>query len=435
MKEDLAARAFAHQTLMVWFSRKTYLDHILNFGNSGLDDRDRRFAESLIHLVIQHQRLYDHILKNFCKKAPDLNVRILLYMGCCEILHMQVPDYAALYSSVALCKSIAPYAKSFVNAVLRKVLKFREMQWPQILGDTGIPPGIRFGFPDWLFERWSAQFGEETPALLESLNKRPRKMARITQSGNRNAVLAELQQRGIAAEASLYHPDYLFIDSWQELLQDSLFLEGRILAQDVSAVFPVLLIAADKPESVADVCAAPGGKLSALRQYCPPGTVISGYDRSEKRLNICQKNLLRLGISDIPLIKADAETDHFPEFSHILVDAPCSGFGVIRKRPDLRWRRQPGDIPELLRIQSAMLHNCAQYVRKGGLLVYSTCTFDIDENMGTVQRFLEQETQFRIEAPDNSMIPRELLSPEGAVATYPQRHLCEGSFAIALRKY
>lgn len=435
MNTGLSARVFAHQTLMTWFRGNDYLDHILNFENSGLDDRDRRFAESLIHLVIQHQRLYDYILKVYCKKPPALHIRILLYMGSCEILHMQVPDHAAVFSAVALSKVLAPHAKSFINAVLRKILSFRETKWPHILNDPSVPPGVRFGFPDWLIDRWSAQFGGETPALLESLNERPRKMARIAQSGNRDTVLVRLHERGISAEASSCHPDFLYIDSWQELLRDPLFLNGEILAQDVSAIFPVLFIAGDKPESVADVCAAPGGKLSALRQYCPTGTSISGFDRSQRRLEICRNNLQRLGMTDISLTKADAEKDCFPEFSHILADVPCSGFGVIRKRPDLRWRRKPNDMYELLKTQSSILQNCAKYVRKGGLLVYSTCTFDHEENMGTVQRFLEKETQFRIETPVSPIIPKEMLTTEGAVASYPHRHLCEGSFAIALRKY
>ncbi|MDD3966291.1 MAG: transcription antitermination factor NusB [Candidatus Neomarinimicrobiota bacterium] len=435
MNGGLPARAFAQRILSRWFSCNDYLEHILKFDDSLPDLRDRRFAESLIHKVIQNQRLLENILQRFYQKDPPLNVRLLLMTGSCEILLMQVPDHAALFSTVELCQEIAPHAKSFVNAVLRKVLEFRDRKWPHFLEDPLLPPGVRYGFPDWLIARWSAQFGAETPQLLQSLNERPFKMARITRSGERERILSELQERGIAVENSAYHPDFLQLASWQALLQDPLFLEGQLLAQDVSAVFPVLMIARDNPESVADVCAAPGGKLSALRQYCPPGTRIEGYDRSEKRLQICEENLRRLGIRDIPLNTADAANHTFPEYSHILIDAPCSGFGVIRKRPDLRWRRKAADLPLLQRLQLQILQNCAPFVRKGGLLVYSTCTFDREENLGTIGRFLEKNTHFRIENTLCGVVPPDLQTPEGAVATYPQRHLCEGSFAISLRKY
>jgi 16S rRNA (cytosine967-C5)-methyltransferase len=435
MSSGLPARAFAHQTLMTWFSGNDYLEHILKPEDSGLDERDRRFAESQIHLVIQHQRMLEYILSRFYRKRPSLTVRILLYMGSCEVLLMQVPDHAALFSTVALCESLVPHAKAFVNAVLHQVVNFRDHDYRHFLEDPAIPPGIRYGFPDWLIERWSAQFGPETGSLLESLNLRPRKTARITCSEKREQILETLKKDGISAEISAYHPDFFYTDHWQALLKYPLFLDGCLLAQDVSAVFSALMIAADNPESVADVCAAPGGKLSALRQYCPPGTPIRAYDRNRKRLLICADNLRRLNMGDIALDIADAAKDAFPQFSHILIDAPCSGFGVIRKRPDLRWRRKPGDIPVLLNIQSAILRNCAQYVRSGGMLVYSTCTFDREENMGMIDNFLREEKHFRIEPATGLPVPQELLTKEGAVASYPQRHLCEGSFAIALRKY
>ncbi|MDD4962179.1 MAG: transcription antitermination factor NusB [Candidatus Marinimicrobia bacterium] len=435
MNGGIPARAFAQRILNAWFSGNDYLEHILKFEDSGLEARDRRFAESLIHRVIQNQRLLDSVLQRFYQKEPPLKIRLLLLAGSCEILLMQVPDHAAVYSTVALCEKTQPHAKSFVNAVLRKVLEFRDREGPQFAEDPALSPGVRFGFPDWLIRRWSAQFGAETPQLLASLNERPQKMARITQSGERDRILSELQERGISAEPCSYHPDYLIPASWQDLLQDPLFLEGKLLAQDVSAVFPVLMIARDNPGSVADVCTAPGGKLSALRQYCPPGIPVDGYDRSEKRLQVCEENLQRLGIRDIPLRVADAASFPFPEYSHILIDAPCSGFGVIRKRPDLRWRRKPADLPLLQRLQLQILQNCANSIRKGGLLVYSTCTFDREENMGTIERFLEKNTHFRIESARTGLAPAELQTPEGAVASFPHRHLCEGSFAIALRKY
>lgn len=431
----MTPRYLAHDILLKWFTSEQYLDHLLHSGESGLSPQDRRFAGALIHQVILNRRMLEHVLDKYVSKKPKKPVWVLLLMGACEILYMQVPDHAALHETVGLTGRIDARSRGFVNAVLRKVLRFRDTEWEGLQKDPRIAPGIRYGFPDWLITRWTGQFGSGTGELLSALNERPRKMARIVDTPNREKILAELAELGVLEEVSTCHPDYVFIRSWQSLLEHPLFLNGALTAQDVSAVFPALLIAKDEPGSVADVCCAPGGKLSALRQYCPPTVLVHGYDRSEKRLEETRKNLARLNMPDIPLRKADAGTDVFPRYSHILADVPCSGFGVIRKRPDLRWRRKAEDMRTLPEIQREILENICRYLETGGMIVYSTCTFDREENFGTVCGFLKRHPEFSIVPPDPDIFPADMITPEGALASYPHRHKCEGSFAISLRKH
>ncbi len=430
-----ASRIYAHRILYDWFTGSEHIEHLLHFEDSGLEAQDRRFAESLIHHVIMHRRMLEHIVSRFYRKKPKKAILIVLLIGACEILYMQVRDHAAVHTAVELAAHIDRRSKDFVNAVLRKVLVFREAEWPALQKDPRVPPGIRYDFPDWLIRRWSQQFGSETPELLASLNERPEKTARIVRTEARDRIIQALREMQVFAGVSDYHPDYVFIRSWQKLLQHALFREGYLTAQDVSAVFPVRLIAEDAPGSVADICCAPGGKLGALRQYCPPETPVHGYDRSEMRIAETRKNLARAGMGEIPLQRADAAKDDYPGYSHILADVPCSGFGVIRKRPDLRWRRKEEDMPQLLALQRDILDNISKDVKPGGLLVYSTCTFDKEENMGNIRRFLQRHPSFRIRPADPALFPRELITPEGAVASYPHRHFCEGSFAIALQKH
>ncbi len=427
-------RKFAHKILSEWFSGTRYLEHIMHFNDTDLSLQEKRFAEFLIHQVIIHQRLLDYIIQRFYTRKPKKAIYLVLLMGSCEILLTSVKDHAALHSAVELAGSIDSRAKGFVNAILRKVLAFRETDWQNIRENPDIPLGIRSGFPDWLIARWTAQFGAETPLLLQHLNDPPRKMARIVKTEKKEQILEILKELGVLEGLSAYNPDFVFICSWQPLLQHELFTDGFIIAQDVSAIFPLQFIAADHPESVADVCCAPGGKLSALNQYCPSDTQIHGYDLSVHRLEQVQQTLSRLGIQDILLKQADAAKDTFPEYSHILVDAPCSGFGVIRKRSDLRWRRQPEDMQTLLQRQHDILENISTYVKSGGMLVYSTCTFDEDENMGTVRRFLDAHPEFSIVPANKDIFPADIITSDGAIATFPHRHMCEGSFAIALRK-
>jgi 16S rRNA (cytosine967-C5)-methyltransferase len=142
----------------------------------------------------------------------------------------------------------------------------------------------------------------------------------------------------------------------------------------------------------------------------------------------------RLGYKDVTLKVRDVAKEEIPKFSHILIDAPCSGFGVIRKRTDLRWRRKEEEMPELIKVQHDILENVSQYVKPGGLIVYSTCTFDAEENRGTIKNFLSKHTDFSIEPADHEIFPKELIGWKGAIESFPHQHSCEGSFAIALRK-
>lgn len=427
-------RKYAHKILLRWFTSDLYLDHLINFNESDLSAQDRRFAEALIHQVIMHQRMLSFVVGKFVDKKPKMPVYVALLMGSCEILYMQVKDHAAINETVKMVGKVDQHSKGFVNAVLRKVTDYRNTDWEGDRIDPRIQAGIRYNLPDWLIKRWSVQFGSETRDLLASLNERPRKMARIVRTKKRAAILAKLEEHGVLEEQSEYHRDFVFIHSWQPLLQDEIFTEGKIVAQDVSAIFPVMMIANDKPESVADVCCAPGGKLTALRQYCPEGTKIRGYDLNPQRIEDTQKTLDRLGYSDVSLKVRDVASEEIPKFTHILIDAPCSGFGVIRKRTDLRWRRKEEDLSELLKVQRDILDNTSKYLKPGGLLVFSTCTFDSEENRGTIKNFLSKHTEFSIEAADPELFPKELIGWKGAIESFPHQHSCEGSFAIALRK-
>ena len=430
----ISSRKFAHKILLKWFTSDIYLEHLIDFSDADLSAQDRRFAEALIHQVIMHQRMLNFVLGKFVDKKPKKPVWVLLMMGTCEVLYMGVKDHAAINETVKLAGKIDQRSKGFVNAVLRKVADYRNTDWEGDHIDPRIQAGIRYNLPDWLVKRWSVQFGSETMDLLGSLNERPRKMARIVKTKERGKILARLEELGVLEETSEYHKDFVFIHSWQPLLHDPLFTEGKIVAQDVSAIFPTLMITQDNPESVADVCCAPGGKLTALAQYSSYKTTIRGYDLNPQRLIDTQVTLDRLGMKNVTLKARDVATGEIPLFSHILIDAPCSGFGVIRKRTDLRWRRKEEEMPGLFKIQQDILANMSKYVKPGGLLVYSTCTFDNEENRGAIKEFLSKHTDFSIEPANPKIFPESLIGWKGAIESFPHQHNCEGSFAIALRK-
>ncbi|HDT12592.1 MAG TPA: hypothetical protein ENO01_02925 [Candidatus Marinimicrobia bacterium] len=420
--------------LLRWFRTDHYIDHILEENKSFLSPQDRRFRDALIHRTLQWQRQTGSIIKNLFeqKKTPPLPIRILLLMGATEILHMSgTKDHGTVHAIV----SLTGHHRPFVNAILRKIIQFRDNgSFSDFCKDKTVNVGVRFSFPDWLTERWSDQFGDETECLLESLNQPPVRMIRILTEKTRESILNDLKLSGNFVEVSPWREDFVVVHSIQPILESNYFKDGHITIQDVSATLPEYFFPDNGVLTACDVCSAPGGKTAALLKHLPPESVVCAYDIDKERLEQVKHTLRRLQLARFTLNEADARTFSYPKSDLFLVDAPCSGFGVIRKRSDLRWRRKPEEMNELRTLQFDILNNMSRYVKPGGRIIYSTCTFDRDENMGTLSAFLEEHGDFKLDlqsvkAPQSW---NDLLFP--ALRTFPHHHNCEGSFAACLKR-
>jgi|GEM_PF-607536 len=431
------ARLQAFKALSTWLSSEKYIDHILESHRTKLGDRDRRFLDNLVNGSVMMHRQLDHIIGRYKKSRAPLHnsVRIIAWMGVYELLHMGgSKDYASVHSLINLAKKITPRSAGFLNALFRKIISFRDSaEWSGFLSNQKIPPGVRYSFPDWLVMRWRQQFADSWESLLATLNSDALKMVYVFDPDHRDDVMEEFSRLELSPGANPYHPAFIHVSSLQPLLNHELLQKGRISIQDVSTLFPVKLLLQEHPASITDVCAAPGGKLTLLRSLIPQAIPVTACDISPFRLKIVEKNLQRLNLGSVNLLEADASAHSFPRSSHFLVDAPCSGFGVIRKRSDLRWRRQPGDVKDLTALQLRILDNVSRSVKKGGILVYSTCTFDRDENMGLIEKFLAEHPRFSYAGVPPGF-PRTLIHEGKAVMTLPHLHAAEGSFAIALKK-
>ncbi len=431
------SRLYAFKALKSWLNSTKYIDHILESVSGSVKDRDKRFLDNLVNGTVMMHRQLDHIGARFRNrhKALHENVKILAWMGSYEILHQGASrDYATVHATVRLAKKLTPQSSGFLNALLRKILLFRDSdEWKKFMLDRSIPAGIRYSFPDWLVLRWQQQFPESWEKLLATLNSDPLKMIFIYDTQQRERILDTLGQLDLNPVVNPYHPAFVHVRSLQPLLSHDLLQKGHISIQDVSTLFPVKLLTSQPPESVTDVCSAPGGKLGMIKTLLPGTIPVTACDVSSFRLEQVKKNMQRLRYDNIEYLEADASRNSFQKSSHFLVDAPCSGFGVIRKRSDLRWRRQPGDISDLSQLQQKILHNVQKSITHGGLLVYSTCTFDFEENMGVVTKFLEKHPNFSI-VPAPAGFPPSLVTESGAIQTLPHLHEAEGSFAIALKK-
>ena len=212
-----------------------------------------------------------------------------------------------------------------------------------------------------------------------------------------------------------------------------LFQQGYFSVQDESAGMPVLLLDPKPGERVIDLCSAPGGKTTFIGELMKNSGEIIAIDRYETRLQLVKNACQRLGITNAHLIADDGATIEIPPADKVLVDAPCSGLGVLSKKPDAKWQRDADDIPKLVILQKSLMENAAKLVKSGGVLVYSTCTIEPEENINLIKEFLIQHPEFSIESASN-IIHQDLIGSEGNVETFRHKHGMDGSFSIRLRK-
>ncbi len=403
---------------------------------------DRRFVTELVAGVTRWRRWLDFVIAEAARRSVEQlepTLRQIVRLGAYEILEERSPDYAAVNESVELAKKLVrPGAGNLVNAVLRKVASVKD-NLPEPRGPVADRMAIRFSHPDWLVRRWLSTYGEaDTLKLLQHNNSRPEYALRInTLATTAGDVRAHLEKSGVNALASPYLEDYLRVGSLQPIIEMGLLADGAVAVQDESAGLVVRVLDPQPDEVVVDSCAAPGGKLSYCCQRMENRGQLVAVDANAARLDAARRGALALGCTNVEYHTADATQledvlgDVRPE--RVLVDAPCTGLGVLAKRPDLRWRRRPSDIPELTFLQDRLLDAAASAVRSGGLIVYSTCTIESVENEDRVRDFLDRHDDFTSESVA-SFVPDEFVTEDGYFTSLPHLHGIDGAFAARLRR-
>ena len=407
----------------------------------GLSGPDAALCSRLVYGVLQNQMLLDFYLGAYCSQPVDHlqpPLSDILRLGAYQILFLdKVPDSAAVNESVNLAKLFKRgQAAGLVNAVLRKIAQHKN-DLPAIPDrDPERYLSIRYSHPKWLVKRLLPYLGrEETEAFLAANNG----IAPLTVQVNplrttQEELLEELTACGVQATPHSWVPDCLELSGTGDLTALKPFREGKFLVQDPAARL-VSLIADVRPgQKVLDVCAAPGGKsFSCAFAMGNEGRILS-CDLHENKLKRVREGAERLGITCVETASADGRFFR-PEwesaFDTVLVDAPCSGLGIIRKKPDTRYKKLD-DLFALPVIQAAILENVARYVRPGGTLVYSTCTILPTENE-------EVTTAFLAEHPDFSMasfsLPQPVGETEGRLTLWPQRHGTDGFYICRMTRH
>ena len=365
------------KALQRWETGREFADEVLHqaLQRSGLNNVNRSFVTETFYGVIRNRSYLDFIIQRFRPTGLDMPTRQVLRLGVYQLYKMRIPDHAAVYETV----NIAGPARTLVNAVLRKTIAEKEHILQQL---QDAPAHIRYSHPEFLWQKWESRHGGRLAEELCAWNNEP---AKIYVRANRLRVTpGELIESFPGAKVVDVHPDCLEVDR----LPLSWISSGVAYVQDPSTLLACDLLDPKPGEVVLDACAAPGGKTGYMAQTMQNQGSLVACDYDKLRLARLEQNLMRLGVCNSTIVLLDwlqHSTAFKPgTFDAILVDAPCTNTGVIRRRTDVRWRLTPQDFPRMQHLQGRILKATVQFLKSGGRLVYSTCSIEPEENESVV---------------------------------------------------
>jgi len=398
-----------------------------------LSPEDRRLAVRLIYGVLEQKLYLDYMLQQVSKtKLSKLDplIHMILRVSLYQMLFMdRIPESAVVNEAVKMSKKKGQHLSGFINGVLRNFQRSREsLKLPERNEDEINYLSITTSHPKWLVKRWVSKFGTPfSEALMLSNNLTPPLTVRVNCLKSRPDVVREkLAAEGITSEVSRFFDYALTVQSGQDrVIQEwPVFIEGEIYVQDLASMMVTEVLDPQPGERILDMCAAPGSKTTHMAEKMNNLGTIIARDVSDKKLQKIRENADRLGISIIHPEIGDGlvpDADAVDAYDRVLLDAPCSGLGIIRRKPEIRFRRLPEDLAALVKLQTILLENASHYVKQDGVLVYSTCSVDPDENDGVIKAFLASNPQYML-------VKTPWSDEDGLVRLYPSVHQTDGFF-------
>jgi 16S rRNA (cytosine967-C5)-methyltransferase len=399
--------------------------------------------------VLRWRKRLDHIIGTFSStplKKVQPEILNILRMGTFQIVYLnRIPPSAAVNTSVELAKSLAPHwVVRYVNAVLRKLSRdHHSVRYPAVEKDPLKALSIRKSFPAWLIRRWLNRFDvHETALMCDAINSIPPVTLRAnTLKISRDALLHKLKEQGEAVQETNHAPDSILLSGLQRpLFEMKTFLLGYFQVQDEAAQLISLFLNPQPGERILDACAGLGGKTGHIAQIMENKGVIIASDINNQKLCDLSNEMKRLGVSIVTTQQTDVvkntAANSIGVFDRILLDAPCSGIGVLRRNPDAKWSRNEEMLTRYSRQQFELLDNIVSLVKPNGVLVYAVCSTESEENEVVINKFLSDHENFQLDKSSKLSMGSEenLFCHDGILKTFPHQHHMDGFFAARLRR-
>jgi 16S rRNA (cytosine967-C5)-methyltransferase len=448
MKIDLP-REIALKILYEINENKAYSNIAINKYLEGyeLKQVDKGFITELVYGTVKWRLSIDWVIEQFSSiKLKKISPWILniLRLGVYQLMYTdRIPASAACNESVILSKKFGHAASSrYVNAVLRNIARNPEnVQYPDKSKDLVSYLVVKYSHPEWMVKAWLKRYSAEfTEGLLNSNNEIPDFIIRVnTLKVSKNALKKVFENQGIETEDARYIEDALILKNPSSISRLDAFKEGLFQVQDESSMLVGKILDPKAGEFILDVCSAPGGKATHIAQLMGNKGKVIARDIHPHKIKIINEAAERLGLTIIQTQVFDAaelDENSVEKADRVLVDAPCTGLGIIRRKPDIKWARNCGDRDEITVLQGKILSSAARYVRPGGIMVYSTCTLEPEENEEIVKNFIQTHGEFEME--DISAYFPETLhkasAREGFVQFYPHTDKIDGFFIAKMKK-
>lgn len=429
-----ASRAVAAE-ICTDLRRGEFLDQSFERRIAPLDARDRRWTRELVYGMLRHRGWIDAILSERVRGGLvrlDPDVIDLLRLGVYQLTNMgSVPAYAAIAQTVELAKRRHGLgASKLVNAVLRRTDREREELNVPVPSSADEALSLKYSHPRWLIARWIERLGEQDTERLLALNNAEAPIVIRPYGIVREQLEAMLEEAGVHVAEAPYVPESIAISGGTTFTELGAFKKGLFFVQDPAATLVTEYAAIPSGATAADLCAAPGGKAIELSKVA--GSVIAS-DKSLGRLQRLLANRQRLEMTNLHPFVGDARHPAITPVDAVLIDVPCTGTGTFRRHPDARWRLKVSDFAVMSALQKLIVRAASKVVKPGGLLIYSTCSLEPEENDEQVDQFLSENPNWVLEPPPEGSVAPELLDG-GRLRVLPQRHGTDGAFAARLRR-
>lgn len=438
------SRKIAVEIVALVFEKGAYSNIVLGaeLNKANLDPKDKALVTEIVYGTLKYKYTIDIILDAFIKTGVKKLKPVLQNILRTAIYQMRylskIPDFAVVNEAVELTKQYKMIGEAkLVNGVLRNYLRNKGKDYCPV-GDVVKSLSFQYSFEPWMVKLFIEQYGEGTAErILKGLNETPAVTVRVNSlKTNYEEAIKSLEGHEYIVQEGRVCPEAISISKGRSIENNPLFLEGHITVQDESAMLVAPSMDIVQELTVYDLCSAPGGKCTHIAELMNNTGSIYAFDIHENKLPLIQKNAARLGITNIHYGVLDAAI--FSEklengADRVLIDVPCSGLGIIRKKPEIKWTKTKKDLKNILGIQRKIMQNAANYVKENGLLLYSTCTLNKDENENQVKWFLEHHPHYALEQLFYGDIENMLYQDGGVVTILPSESM-DGFFIAKLRR-